>query len=265
MADVFVHFIDRMPDWAVGVGSVLFLAALAYVLIALGRGAHRWANAMAREELIHDLTQRLHEATARGERFEGLASLLQSVVERLGQLLYELRELGVQGHAPQDGVPAMQAMVRRALEMLALDLKMRPDDMHRVGLWMELEDGWLTLTAASTGFPAGYLYNRRLHVDESIAGRVYRRGREEVIADVAGDPDYAPNPEAVHGYTAMVLLPIAYNNSTAAVLTADGKAPFTEHQISVCRAYAALITYVFGLLADALGTIETLEGSGDAP
>ncbi|HEX6990226.1 MAG TPA: GAF domain-containing protein [Bacillota bacterium] len=264
MADALVRFVDRMPDWAVGIGSVLILAALAYALIALGRGAHRWANAMSREELIHDLTQRLYEASARSERFEGLTSLLQSVVERLGQVLYDLRDLRVHA-APQEVVPAMQAMVRRVLEMIPLDVKVRPDDMHRVGLWMELEDGWLTLAVASAGFPAGYLYNRRLHINESIAGRVYRKGREEVVADVSEDPDYAPNPDATHRYTALVLLPIEYNERTAAVLTVDGKAPFTEHQIAVCRAYAAFITYVFSLLADALGTTEPFKGVRDAP
>lgn len=246
MEKVLLAFIARMPDWAVGLGSVFVLIGLAYVLFALGRGANKFAAALDKEQRLHDLLAEVHKEQSSRRTAEALVRQLQGAVAHAGLFMSALRELR-QDIAGQD---AYEVLLRRVIEALAFDVRNQANESHRCGLWLNVEPDMLVLAVTSAGFPFNYAWTRRLDINNSVAGRSFRKGTEEVVPDVMQDKDFAPNPQSTRGYRSMVCIPIAYRGTIAGVITVDGRSPFSDADVEVCRTYARIVEFVFGERTD---------------
>ncbi|WP_342626548.1 GAF domain-containing protein [Brevibacillus massiliensis] len=127
-------------------------------------------------------------------------------------------------------------LFQRLVEALASDVKYRPGERHRCGLWIE-SGGELILLHASAGFPDHYLRNRRLDIERSIAGKSFRRGQTIVLDNVRENDDWEPNPESSSPYLALICIPIG----RWGVLTVDALHPMKEHVKMICELYGCMI------------------------
>lgn len=246
MESVLIEIIDRLHPWVInGIG----IAIAGVLVFGIGSILHTWKkvsedfrNVISREDRLLKVTEQLdNEKTTRGQ-YENMAFQLQTAIDRLCHCMEEvqafrskLRSQEVDGLG--DVASEFRQLATRILENLATALKTRTEDNHRCGLWFVVSDG-LLMVAATSGFPASYLYTRKLGLNDSVAGRAFRKKTEEVVQDIDQDPDYTRNPESKHNYKSLLCFPIA----PYGVVTIDAKRPFDEAQISIARLYVRLIS-----------------------
>ncbi|MCG7407565.1 type VI secretion system transmembrane protein TssO [Paenibacillus sp. ACRRX] len=133
-------------------------------------------------------------------------------------------------------------LLQRMLDMLAIDMKMKPGGHHRCGIWL-YADQTLTLRFASAGFPKKYVGERQLHVDRSVAGRSFRKQTAVHCSDVKKDEDWERNLDSKSPYQSLLCLSLGVHG----VLTIDGLEPFHEAGRVIADMYASLM---IGVLAD---------------
>lgn len=245
----------------------MILAALAFVLFTLGMAAYRFSQMIGIQQKLNDITTQLHEERAERKRLEGLALRAETAMSHISHFARDLRDLR-ESSGDGDLGQHLTQLLHTVIESLASDIKHVTGDSHRVGLWVEW-NGSLVLAVPSTGFPLTYTWSRSLDINDSTAGRAFRKAKEEVVPDVDKDQDYKWNPESRHSYRALICIPITYNRRVSGVVTIDGKKPFTEEDLEVARAYARLTEAIFGEYVDCLvravstASSESESGEGD--
>jgi len=249
-----------MSPWTVDVGALVLIIGFTCVVWSWSRAANNLIRLLGREDRLVELTAKAQALEDDRRQSKVTALQLQAVIRQIRPFLSEYHRIRESGSDnPIEVGKNLDGLLSRLVERLPLDIKLLSGEAHRSGLWVvDWHSRKLILAWASTGFPADYRYSRTLDIDHSIAGRAVRKGTTEIVDDVTKDPDYSP-PRYAHDYRALICIPIAYRDDIGAVLTTDGKHPFSESQIDICHAYAGVMELVFGEYMD---TIPTPIGKG---
>lgn len=237
--EFWLELLSRLPEWFYSVLAIAILASLAVTAYWFNLGAKRLTEQLGRENRLLGIKEELEHEREQHRLNQAVANQLVTALNNIRSLLGDLNELRrLSDKTPNRGMiyDELTNLLRRAVDMLASDVKFKPGELHRCGFWTEL-DGQLTLVAASAGFPSHYLFKRQLAVDASLAGKAFRRQQVIRRDDVRKDDDWVPNPDSASNYRSVICIPIR----NLGVLTIDGFEPMATETELIGQLYATVI------------------------
>lgn len=130
-------------------------------------------------------------------------------------------------------------IVRQIIEKLEGDLRLNSNNEHRVCYWVaDLNENKLKSTFSSISFQATHSEEKKLDINNSIAGRAFRRKVSIVTPDISNDPDGSMG--APKNYISVIAIPI----EGFGVLTIDAKEEISEYLTVIAEHYARLIEII---------------------
>lgn len=250
MEQALVRLIDRAHPLVINLGLVVILLAIVWGAVRWAKATERLWEIFGREGRLVELVTKLQAEEQHRIEMEVTARQLRSALLHLQTYLEDFRRAKESEDMRLNF--NLQILLSRVVEGLPLEVKLVSGEDHRSGLWLLSPDQHsLILFYGSAGFPPDYVFNRTLSVNESIAGRSVRKRTVEVVEDVFKDPDYSP-PQSKHDYRSLICIPVFYKGKVIAVMTVDGKHPFADVQVDICRTYAAVAELILGEYIDAL-------------
>ncbi len=255
----FSAVLARVPDWAFNVLSLVLLVGAVLVVYQLVVGSRRLAEALGRESTTVRLYEDLATERENGRRNRAIAYQFSTAVGNAKRLLEYRNKLT----EPNTSGPERSfELVPKIIEAVTADVKHLSGEMHRCGLWLEI-DGELRLQHGSSGFPIEYLHGgRRLELDRSVAGTCFRRSQTLKRDKVREDQDYEVNPQSNSHYVSLICIPIRVLGVTRGVLTIDGMNPMTEADVLIGELYASILE---GVLAESSRHLTGAGAGGSAP
>jgi putative methionine-R-sulfoxide reductase with GAF domain len=263
-----IALLERLPSWFFVVASLLVLGGIGFSVAWLATGARRFWEAMTLQQRTVSLTEKLSKEQEQNRILNSKAEQLTRSLENVANLLRTVAGLDSLSGRPL--ITAAADLVQRAVDFTAVDVKHRPGERHRCGLWIE-QDGELILRWASVGFPAGHVDSRKLKVDKSLAGVAFRRQKTVRWDNVFSEPDWADNPNSTNAHKALVCVPVFLDldSNPMGILTIDGLHPMTDEAILIGEAYGRVVELAFsgygrGLELDEIDEpAEEVSGSGE--
>ena len=249
--ELFAH----MPDWFFGSSALIILVLMCLCAWWILLGAKRFSDSLGKEQRLYDLQDKLHKLEFSNEFHKGVSLKLLTVINNSRHFINSVNN---GNHETNVGLN-----VQRIVESLAADVKTNPGEKHRSGFWVVDSDREvLTLLNGSSGFPDHYLGNRELGLNQSIAGRCFRKNELINCKDVTVDEDYESSNS---DYRSLICVPV----DNFGVLTIDGKKPFDKNVESIAELYATIIELalkeyaleMMGVRNESAAT--NIEGGGD--
>lgn len=227
MSVLIEEFFTHMPDWFFVISALILLAAIGGSAWWIILGAKRFSDSLGKEQRLYELQENLHKLAFSNEYHKGVSLKLLTVIDNSRHFINSIKN---GNHDKNVGLN-----VQRIVESLAADVKTNPGEKHRSGFWIvDRDKEVLTLLNGSSGFPDHYLGNRELGLNQSIAGRCFRKNELINCTDVTEDEDYESSNS---DYRSLICVPV----DNFGVLTVDGKEPFDKNVESIAELYATLI------------------------
>lgn len=243
--DFWTNLLDRLPPWFFTWAALAVLIGVALAVWWLGTGAHKFWKIMNAQQQTLDLTRSLaiEEERSRilNSRAEQVATSLVNVAHLVGAAA------GLSSLTGTELRRAAEVLVQRAVDVTAADVKHRPGDHHRCGMWVE-EDGELTLLWGSAGFSTDYVLRRKLRVDKSLAGVAFRRKKTVVWDNVRKEDDWEENPDSTSSYSSLICIPVVLDigSDPVGIITIDGLNPMTNEARLIGEAYGKVVELTLG-------------------
>lgn len=227
-----VEMVKNQPDWFYTLSAIIFLLLLIFSAWWVGLGAKRFSDSMGRENKIQQLYEQLNEQKELSRVSQDTALQISTAIENVQYYISSLMRLKNDSEA--------FSTVESIVQAIAAEVKNRPGERHRVGLWAMVENNELSFIIGSSGFPEHY-YDRKLDLDHSIAGKAFRKNQIIVRENVNQDEDWEPNPTSNSSYSSLICIPIWTTQGPWGVLTLDGLKPMTQEVLSIGKLYSKVI------------------------
>jgi hypothetical protein len=245
MDKILVEFIKRMPDWGLMVATVIILILLTGVSVMMWIAVQRYMEAIGRENRIITLQDEVSKQKESAASSINSASQLQNVLMNARSFINTLNNNRTN---PEE--PDYIAFNQRIVEAIASDIKSYGGERHRCGLWIEdTQKGVLTLIHGSSGFPDHYINHRQLDINNSIAGRAFRKKQFLRINNVMEDSDWSSSESSLP-YTAMICIPVG----EWGIVTIDARKPLDENAQLIGELYTSILQ---GAMEDFLFSLST--------
>lgn len=229
------EWFKRLPDWVFTISSLIFLALIAGISIMVWIAVKRYADSIGRENRLVALQEENKEMISKANKSISEAAQLQTVIINSRSFINSLIEL------PKTESPAYYLLIQRVIEGLASDIKAYSGERHRCGFWIEEKDQvMLRLSNGSAGFPENYIDNRLLDINNSVAGRCFRKKQSINIPDVTLDSDWS-SLNSSNSYKALICIPVG----SWGVITIDAKEPMEENAQVIGELYSVIIEGIF--------------------
>jgi hypothetical protein len=227
----------RLPDAFYPVAALILLLIMIAVLWWVSIGAKRFSESMGRENRLITLQDEMIKEKKENQDNADTALQVSRALENARMYINSLNNLRMSAD-PTTAELRSKQLIQRIVESLASDVKFRPGERHRCGLWLEIEEAnKLTLLFGSTGFPDNYVNQRILDINQSIAGKAYRKKQTVKRDIVSEDDDWERNPHSSSDYTALICIPI----KAWGVLTIDALEPMKHEALLIGELYATII------------------------
>lgn len=242
MEGIIKLMMDKLPPWSFQMFAIVISAGLVFYFVRTLYVNKKFSD------MVTDIMKRDDRLQGYQEKVDTLRTSQLESEHSAAQTLSALRNLKVFADTLNDLRLTEDAYVvltesgflmQRMLDMLAIDMKLKPGGHHRCGIWLHSESV-LTLRFASAGFPKHYVGERQLHIDRSVAGRSYRKQANVHSPEVRKDEDWELNVDSKSPYQTLLCMPL----SDYGVMTIDGMEPFPEAGRVIGELYAALVTGV---------------------
>ncbi|WP_336737362.1 hypothetical protein [Bacillus altitudinis] len=237
MGDIISAFLDKSPPWFFIISSFILIAILliigCFVYIAVKRFAD---NANKENKVIKLLEERetLKNENLHHKLFtEQLTVAITNAKTFVDLLVYIQKKRS-------DSDDAVLDAINKILEGLTAVIKTDIGEMHRCGFWI-IDDTVLRLLCGSSGFPLNYPGNRVLDINNSIAGRCFRKLESINIADVTKDVDWKES-DSSNTYNSLICIPI----SDWGVVTIDAKRKLSDNTLQIGQLYCSIISGILG-------------------
>lgn len=227
MGAFFDGFFTEMPSWFFFIASIIILIGLSAATLWIALGTRRFADSLGKEKRLYDLQEQVHKLSNENEYNKNVSLKLLNVIDNSRLFLNTINGEDFSGY----NIPLN---IQRIIEGLAADVKTRAGEKHRAGFWVEDEEQLLKLIHGSSGFPDHYIGNRKLGMNDSIAGRCFRKNTIINCPDVNDDHDYEKSD---NDYVSLICVPVGL----LGVLTVDGKIPFDKSAESIAELYASIL------------------------
>lgn len=239
MTTLIQEWMKRLPDWVFTLSSIIFVILILLIAFTIYNTVKRYSDAIGREDKVSNLHEELanHKDQSRiqKERAQQMFSVILHTRSFLSAIFSESDSYEKDYHT----------ILQKIVEGLASDIKSSGLERHRCGVWLSGKDDntseeYLELFMGSSGFPEHYMHNRRLGINNSIAGRSYRKKESLNIPDVNKDSDW-DKPEKSSKYKALICIPL----DKIGVLTIDAQEEMNNETFGVIELYSSLIEAVF--------------------
>lgn len=150
---------------------------------------------------------------------------------------------------------------------IAYSIKHYAREVHRCAVWVPADDTptELKIYACTAEFTDQEVRSRRLPIERSIAGTVFRTGKIRVSGKAQEEPDWDPSPNPRHRYRSVMAAPVTVGERIEAVITVDAKEEnaFRPEDQEVVKLYAALASIlILGERTMGLGEKEVASSDG---
>lgn len=233
------EWMDRLPDWVFTLTSLVLLILICMIASTIHKTVKRYSDAIGREDKVSNLHEELailkDESRIHKENSQQMLSVIIHT-KTFFNAIYSKSDVKEKDHF---------AILQRIVEALASDIKSSGLERHRCGFWIiENEDvpseSYLKLIIGSSGFPDDYINNRCLDINNSIAGRSYRKQESINIPDVKNDSDWEKS-EKTSKYKALICIPI----NGIGVLTIDAQDEMSDYLFEISQLYGSLMEATF--------------------
>ncbi|MFJ6207318.1 hypothetical protein [Lysinibacillus sp. NPDC092081] len=238
------EWMKRLPDWVFTVSSIIFVILILLIAITIYRTVKRYSDAIGREDKVSNLHEELAKLKDESRIQKENAQQLYSVIIHTRTFLKAI----FSGTDPNE--KDYYQILQRIVEGLVSDIKASGLERHRCALWIsdtdeQTSEEYLELFIGSSGFPDEYLHKRRLGLNNSIAGRSYRKKESLNIPDVNKDSDW-DKPEKSSKYKALICIPF----NEIGVLTVDAQEEMNNEIFGIAELYSTIIEIVFTMLLE---------------
>src|SRR5690625_3728684 len=224
----FEGLFTRMPGWFFGTISIIVIIGFIVATYWLVLGTRNFSKSMKKEKLLYDLQEKVHILESKNEYNENVALKLLTVIDNSRIFINSIEDIGFNGQN-------INMHIQRVVEGLAADVKTRTGEKHRCGFWLTANNEQdLKLICGSSGFPNHYIGNRILSINNSIAGRCFRKKTIINCEDVNDDHDYDASDS---NYISLICVPVG----NIGVLTIDGQDTFDKVAESVAELYVSIL------------------------
>ncbi|WP_342441148.1 GAF domain-containing protein [Lysinibacillus sp. FSL K6-0075] len=238
METVIKSILEVVPGWSITILAIIIIIMVVGIAILIWWTLFKTVKVALKDNTEKSLKEDIRLLTDEKAILESHVARMENIVSHARSFTNSYNKL-INGEST-----SFEAVIQRMIESLSNDIKMTPKNGHRSGFWLydeEGEDGpCLKLLYGSSAFPDTYFGERRLGINNSVAGRSYRKNKIEQIDDVHNDPDWATE-NSTSKYQAILCIPI----SGYGVLTVDSNEAITEHIRIIVELYAVLIEGVF--------------------
>ncbi|QQK80679.1 GAF domain-containing protein [Salicibibacter cibi] len=231
------YFLNQQPEWVYYITGIIIVLGLITTFILIGRAAMKYTEKIDKELGFQKIQQELYDTKYQAAIHKDIS--LQSIhalrnAERFLKQLQQARRFSVQS---EENLQTYENLIIRIVHALSSDIKFQPGEQHRSSVWIE-ESGQLVYFTGSNAFDDRD-ENQILPMNETIAGRCFRKKEIQLVPDVSDDVDGMPKHH--NGYGAILCLPL----SEWGVLTVDAHRAFQEEMMYICRLYARVIDLAF--------------------
>jgi hypothetical protein len=255
METIIKEWFKRLPDWAFTFSSIIFLALLIGISVMVWIAVKRYADAVGRENKIIELQEKLAIQKEIANTNRNSAAQLQNVLMNARSYINTLNKARNQTENPN-----YSPFLQRIIEAIASDVKSHGGERHRCGLWLEMRDqGVLRLIHGSAGFPEHYIGNKTLDINDSIAGRAFRKKQVLKVDNVLEDSDWNTS-DSSNSYTALICIPLG----EWGVITIDARKPMDENAQIIGELYGSIIEGIMEEIFNILAYNEIENSSSDA-
>ncbi|MGZ9584706.1 GAF domain-containing protein [Paenibacillus marinisediminis] len=242
MEGIIKGMLDKLPPWSYQMFAIVICAGLIFYFVRTlyinKKFSDMVTDIMKRDDRMQTYQDKVDKLQVSRQESEHSSQQMLSALRNLRTFMDTLNDL----RQTDDCYVVLTEtgfLMQRMLDMLAIDMKLKPGGHHRCGIWLHGES-MLTMRFASAGFPKHYVGERTLHVDRSVAGRSYRKQAIVHSPEVRRDEDWELNPDSKSPYQTLLCMPL----SDYGVLTIDGLEPFPEAGRAIGEMYAAFVTGV---------------------
>lgn len=239
IAAIIAEFLKVVPAWVfviIGIIIIIMLIGICVIIwVSLGR-TFKNAN---RGHIEKELKEQIVTLTKEKELLVEETARLEHIIRNARSFTHSY--VGLVSNEKSN----FEENIQRIIESICNDIKMTAKNGHRSGFWFfepdgnDVSIGNLSLMFGSSGFPDSYFGNRKLDINNSIAGRSLRKGTIQLINDVEKDPDWDSN--GVHNYKAILCVPV----HNYGVVTVDSKEEISEQIKIIVELYAIIIEGIF--------------------
>lgn len=227
---------NKLPNWAFVIASIVLIVLLIGISVLVWIAVKRYAEAVGRENKVIQLQEDLAIQKESANIQRNATSQLQSVIMNARSYVNSLNRT-----RHQTDTPDFSSFVQRIIEAIASDVKAHGGERHRCGLWLENRDsGVLKLIHGSAGFPEHYLNNKELDINDSIAGRSFRKKQVVKVDNVEEDSDWSAS-DSSNSYSALICIPIG----EWGVITIDARSPMNENAQLIGELYGSIVEGIF--------------------
>jgi putative methionine-R-sulfoxide reductase with GAF domain len=262
MTDAIKILLEKQPSWFFHVSSLVLLIILGIIGYWVFIGAKRYSDAIAKEDKLVTLLEERNLIRQEKESNRAITDQICVVLENSTTFIKALNNFNNEEYHVNNHVQTI-------IESLATDVKTVIGERHRCGFWLADENNSnLTLANGSAAFPFGYVNNKTLDINNSIAGRCYRKKETIFIDDVSQDPDWSTTDNQ-SSYTSLICVPVG----PWGVITIDGKQKMTHNTVLIGKLYASIIEgymnkFLLGQVSDFTQTevaasVETIDEGGE--
>ncbi|MEK5211003.1 GAF domain-containing protein [Bacillus sp. FSL R5-0603] len=238
MADIISVFLDKSPPWFFIFSSIILIFILIVIAVFVSIAAKRYAdNAVKENKLIKVLEER--DNLKNENLHTNLVSEQLSVVITNAKSFVDMLVYIQKNPTTTEGV---LNRIQKILDGLAADIKTDIGEKHRCGFWAADEES-LRLICGSSGFPQEYTSSRELPINDSIAGRCFRKSQIINVADVTTDVDWSES-DSSNTYKSLICIPI----KDWGVVTIDAKREMNDNTLQIAQLYCSIISGFLGEL-----------------
>lgn len=227
--DIVKVLLDKQPTWFFHVSSVILTFILIVVAIWVFKGAKRYYLAVDKENRIVSLLEEKNALQQENKSHKAITEQMSVVLENSITFINALNNY--------DQSSSVFENIQSIIESLATDIKTVVGERHRCGFWLaESNNQFLKLYNGSASFPHGYIGFRELDMNNSIAGRCFRKKRTLLINDVTQDADWIVT-DSPSSYSSLICMPVG----SWGVITIDGKQKMNDNTVLIGKLYASII------------------------
>lgn len=235
METIITEWFKIVPEWAVTVISLIMIGLVFGVAVMVWIAVRRYSVAIGRENRLLTLADQVADLKTNASDYKTKALQFQTVTMNARSFINSLNTMVEE----KKGNPT--SLVQRIVEAIASDIKASGSERHRCGFWLyDVDRDSLTLVNGSAGFPDTYINKRTLDLNDSIAGRSFRKRQTLNLPDVTNDGDWS-RVDSSGTYKALICIPI----EEFGVLTIDAREPMDESIQIIGELYASIIEGVF--------------------
>ena len=202
MSDLISKIFEILPEWAKWAISILTVLGVALAFVFIIYTIWKYANAVDKESRVFDLSKQNKQLSEENRQIRYFSTLLKTNFELLEEIIPTLENQidritevwdddsqEVKKQRVSEVYDVFSDAVQRYIDVLTSEFN--SENKCRISVWglnKEESEDKLNIIARSATFLRSS--NRELDINNSIAGRAFRKGTKQLSKHLESDPDW---------------------------------------------------------------------------